>query len=161
MLQSLQVSIDWNIEETIRRTQPEKLYIFVCCGFLSPPSSKTLWILILFSIVNCAAEYHTCSSLYLFFKAVSSSYIISPLSQTTTEKCSYNFGFPSSNEKSLFFPPIHFLIIIFGVVVVVVGICRRRAEWCVLPCRAPCRNRNRGWRRCWNPTCPVRRLTGS
>lgn len=105
VLQSLQVSIDWNIEETIRRTQPEKLYIFVCCGFLSPPSSKTLWILILFSIVNCAAEYHTCSSLYLFFKAVSSSYIISPLSQTTTEKCSYNFGFPSSNEKSLFFPP--------------------------------------------------------
>jgi hypothetical protein len=40
---------------------------------------------------------------------VSSSYIISPLSQTTTEKCSYNFGFPSSNEKILFFPPIHFL----------------------------------------------------
>lgn len=37
------------------------------------------------------------------------------LSQTTTEKCCYNFGFPSRKRKKAFFsPPIHFLIVIFG-----------------------------------------------
>lgn len=169
MLQSLQVSIDWNIEETIRRsTQPEKLDICLLRVSFTPPLPRLceFWYFFLFSLSSTALLNTIHVLIYTFVLKLCLLLILfhPSLSQTTTEKCCYNFGFPSrKRKKKPFFLPLYTLSYCYFwvVVVVVVGICRRRAEWCVLPCRAPCRNRNRGWRRCWNPTCPVRRLTGS